>query len=106
LAAKQKDIDDAIAAAVEDLQPLIALHAAARAAIIDDIDNQIDTLIPLLERAARFGIPQTGWGFIFEWKRTTFASVLGTVGAIVQRWTTRLGDFTARIAQYDALVAG
>ena len=41
---------------------------------------QVDALAPgaagLLQRAARFGLPQSGWGFAHEWRRSTLAGLL------------------------------
>src|SRR5262249_52328684 len=59
-----------------------------------------------LERAARFNVPQSGWGFLFAWKRMAYSDVMAAVGALVTRWNAKLAAYDARIAAYDALSAG
>ncbi len=83
-------------------------------AIFDDLDNQraqllanVDTLIDnfngLLARASSFGLPQTGWGFTYAWKATTFGGLIEQIKTLVDRWTTRLGDFDTAMTAYAAL---
>lgn len=69
------------------------------------VDNVIDSVVPLFERAARFGIPQVGWGTIYEWRRQTFAGVLARVQGVLDRWADRLTKFDEGLVAYDALVA-
>ena len=40
------------------------------------IDAAIDAAVELFERAARFGVQQVGWGFLYAWRRTAFARLL------------------------------
>jgi hypothetical protein len=85
--------------------PLIADRVANRAAISAGIDGLIDTGVALMERAARFNVPQSGWGFAYAWRHRAVADLLAQVRALVTRWDAKLADFDARVATYDALPA-
>jgi hypothetical protein len=69
-------------------------------------DGVIDAIVPLFERATRFGIRQVGWGSIYEWRRQIFAGVLTRAQAVIDRWAERLAKFDAGLIAYDAIVAG
>ena len=87
------------------LTPLVADPVANRAAIVAGIDGFIDTAVALLERTARFNVPQSGWGFAYAWRHRAVADLQAQVQALVTRWDARLADFDGRIAAYDALPA-
>jgi hypothetical protein len=91
---------------LDGLAPLVADPLANRAAILAGIDIFLADAAALLERAARFNLPQSGWGFIFDWKRVAFADLIAAVRALVTRWDAKLADYDARIAAYDALPPG
>lgn len=92
-----------IGAFLGTLAPLVADPVANRAAIVAGIDGFIDSTVALIERAARFNVPQSGWGFAYAWRRRAVADLLAQVHALVTRWNAMLADFDARIAAYDAL---
>jgi hypothetical protein len=94
-----------IATYLAPLSALLTNPAANAAAILAGIDAFLDGAVPLLERAARFNVPQSGWGFAFAWRRRVLADLLAQVRDLVTRWTARLADFDTRIAAYDALAA-
>ena len=75
-------------------------------AIVQQIDALIDKTTKLLERAARFGLPQAGWGHLLGWKRNAFADLLSAVKDLVERWDKKLADYDAKLTAYDALPAG
>jgi hypothetical protein len=77
--------------------------ANQKEAILTAIDTTLTTFIDLLARAASFAIPQTGWGFVYEWKRRTFGALLQQVADLVARWTDKLAQFDTLVAAYDAL---
>ena len=77
-----------------------------RAAIVTGIDGFIDSAVGLLERAARFAIPSSGWGFAYDWKRTAFIDLMAAAGDLVIRWKKKLAGYDAKIVAYDALPAG
>ncbi len=76
---------------------------AHRGDILSGIDTFSDQVIDLLERASRAGIPQTGWGFIYQRRAGIYTRLLEKITALVERWTDRLVAFDAAIAEYDAL---
>ena len=92
-----------LAAFLATLGPLVADPVANRAAIVSDIDGFAAGAAELLERAARFNLPLTGWGFVYDWRHAAFADLLARVRELVARWDGRLSDFEARIAAYDLL---
>jgi hypothetical protein len=92
-----------IASYLAPLTALVADPVGNAAAILAGIDGFLDDAVSLLERAARFNMPQSGWGFAFAWRRRASADLLGQVRDLVTRWTARLTDFDTRIAAYDAL---
>jgi hypothetical protein len=94
-----------ITAYLATLSPLVADPAANRAAIVNGIDGFLDGAVALLERAARFNVPQSGWGFAYAWRQRAVADLMALVRDLVTRWDGKLADFTARIAAYDALPA-
>lgn len=80
------------------------LSPTARNALVSGIDIFLDDAVTLLARAARFGIPNTGWGFALEWKRTQFAALLEKVQKLVTRWRDKLHLFTEHMRRYDTLL--
>jgi len=78
---------------------------AGNFAAVAPVDTAIDNLVVLFERAARFGIQQIGWGFVYEWRHRTFSKLLARVTAVVERWTDRVDRFDEGLADYDALPA-
>jgi hypothetical protein len=78
---------------------------ANQAAIVAGIDGFLNSAVALLDRAARFNISLSGWGFAFAWKQSAFVDLLSSVSALVTRWTQKLADYDTKIAAYDALPA-
>lgn len=87
------------------LVSLLADPIAHRDAIVGGIDVSLEAAASLLERAARFNIPQSGWGFAYEWRRKALIDLFAKVGGLVSRWNQRVADFDAMIIAYDALPA-
>jgi hypothetical protein len=92
-----QDVDDYLAA----LDPLLADPVANRAALIAGVDGFLDDAVDLLSAAARFGVPQTGWGFALAWRRSQFVAVVGAVRARVELWEERRDQFDDLIAEYE-----
>jgi hypothetical protein len=88
------------------LQPLVADPVAHRTAIVTGIDGFLASAVALLERAARFGLPQSGFGFAYEWRRGALAGLMAEVRARVARWDARLAEFDTKLHDYDLLPAG
>ena len=85
------------------LAPLLADLENRRADVISGIDATAADLVSLLARAAGFTIPQTGWGFVYEFQGRVFRAVLARIAERVDRWTERLNEFDARMVEYGAL---
>jgi hypothetical protein len=92
-----------IAAFLATLEPLVADPVANRAAIVAGSDGFAADAVELLERAGRFNLPLSGWGFVYDRRRTALAGLLTQVRDLVGRWDRRLSDFDTRITAYDAL---
>ncbi len=88
------------------LGPLVKAPDTNRAAIIAGIDGFLDAAMALLERAARFAFPQSGWGFGYAWRHGAVLDLLAEVRKLLQRWDAKLADFDAMILTYDGLPAG
>ena len=85
--------------------PLIQDPAGNRVQLLQQIDQLLDDAVALLERAARFNLPESGWGFILDWKRKAFADLIAAVVALVKRWDEKLEDYTAKHQAYLNLPA-
>jgi hypothetical protein len=88
------------------LRMLVGDPQANRAAIVAGIDGFLDGAAALLERAARFGVPQSGWGFAYDWLRQAMHDLLALVLAHVDDWDKRLQKFDQTIGEYNALPLG
>jgi hypothetical protein len=116
IAEPKKTLDTLLGAVEAYLVPLKPLLAdplvdptvdpvANRAAILAGVDGFLDEAVALLERAARFGVPQAGWGFAYAWRRQAMHDLLDPVRARWEAWDRRLAEFDRKIADYDALPA-
>jgi hypothetical protein len=85
------------------LEGLLDDPVANRAAIVSGSDDFLTTGIALLERASRFGVPQSGWGFAYEWRRSALTGLYAAVQARVDAWHARLVDYGQKILAYDGL---
>jgi hypothetical protein len=82
-----------------------ALAAADPPALAAAFDGMVAVLGSILGAAARFNIPQTGWGFAYETRQRLYRSILARNADAAARWTTRLAEFNGFIAAYGALPA-
>ena len=85
------------------LGPLVADPIANRDLLVSGGDAFAAEAVDLLERAARFNLPLSGWGFVFAARHDMFDGLLGAVRDLVSRWDAKLADFDARIVAYDDL---
>jgi hypothetical protein len=93
----------ALGAYLAVLDPLLADQPNRRQDVLDGIDGFIDDAVTLLARAARLGVPQTGWGFALAWRRDRYADLVARLRARVKRWDERLTEFGERLDAYDLL---
>ncbi len=100
--------------AMDALRAGLEAFAATLEARFDDIDNQraqiiagidlsIDAMVELLSDAALLGIPQSGWGLLYESRRQIFTSVMTQVREIVTAWDDRLAQFDQLLVDYGNL---
>lgn len=83
-----------------------AAQAAREAQIRAGLDNRLTSFVDLLVRASSFGLGDAGWGFILDFKRTWFESLLDVVRKLKDRFTSRLAECDLRLAAYDLAQAG
>ena len=98
-----KTLGDDIEPYLATLAPLLADTVANRAQILNSVDTNLNKAVGFLERAAKFAMPSSGWGFAYDWLRLAFTDLLSLVRALVDRWTQKLSDFNAAILAYDNL---
>jgi hypothetical protein len=78
------------------LQTYITNHSVPAVATID---ADIDALVALLADAALFGIPQTGWGFVYDTRRGVYNAILKKIADAAQKMTERDAEFAAVMAE-------
>jgi hypothetical protein len=88
------DVDAFISA----LQPLLDDLPSRADDLVDAIDTNIDTLVALLERAARFSMPQAGWGFAYQFREGQYGGILQRVTQLVARWTAKAQEYDDSLA--------
>jgi hypothetical protein len=87
---------------VLDSLQLLADDVAGFDAQAVDVDAACTQAIGLFERAARHGLQQVGWGYVYEWRRQRYADVIDRLRQVADRWAERLADFDARMSTYRA----
>ncbi len=85
------------------LNSLLADVEVNRAAIISGIDGFTAEFVERLSAVALFGLPQTGFGFVFAWKLRQYAAVIQKIDDLVGRWQDRLAQYDVLLAEYGAL---
>jgi hypothetical protein len=71
---------------------------ARRAEIVTNCDSYAASITELLARAATFAIPQSGWGFAYDFRHRVFSAILAQCAALVTRWDGKLTQYTTRLA--------
>lgn len=85
------------------LEALLADPVANRGEIISKIDDHIAEFTEAVSEAGILGVPQTGWGFAYEWRRQLFGELAQKVRDLIKRWKTRQDEYEAVIDEYEAL---
>ncbi len=80
-----------------------ALTALADLAAAVTVDDALTRFATTVARFAAFRLPQSGTGFVYEWRARTFAALCDRITRRATSWTERLGRYDARIAEYGAL---
>jgi hypothetical protein len=79
----------------------IITHANAATSIDDLLAEFAETV----GKFAAYRLPQTGTGFVYEWRATTYGTVTEKIRERVQRWNDRLTRYQNKIDAYDVLTA-
>jgi hypothetical protein len=95
--AARADLDGALVPALDAL--------AATLAGAGTIDAALDAFAATVGQLAAYRLPQTGTGFVYEWRTTAYESITRKIAERLAVWADRLADFDARITAYDALPA-
>ncbi len=74
-----------------------------RGELIDNANTYVEDLVSFLARAAAFAIPQTGWGFAYDFRQRVFRAILEKCAELVTRWNERLVEFDGLMLAYDNL---
>jgi hypothetical protein len=95
-------LGDLKADVVDPLEPLIddedfEITLGNQAALIAQADARIDQFIMHLSALSRFGIPQAGFGFVYDRRRSIHAAVCQKVADYRTRWRERQ-------SQYETLI--
>jgi hypothetical protein len=77
-----------------------------RSEILSAADTWVTQIANLLARAAAFAIPQSGWGFAYDFRARNYAALLAQSTELTVRWDTKLQNFDARIGDADAAATG
>ncbi len=71
----------------------------------ENVINQVDDLIiehaDILNDLSWFGLPQTGIGFIFQWKQQLFITIHEKLNKLIERWDSKLVKFNHLIDDYN-----
>lgn len=65
------------------------------------IDDALAQFVNTVGQLAAYRLPQTGTGFLYEWRANTYTGLVNRVQQRVDKWNERLSDYDARIDNYD-----
>lgn len=83
---------------LDKISPLIASKDID--GLITEIDTFIDDLSSIFTKVGRFGLQQTGTGFLYDWQRRIFLALREKVNVLSERLQQRLNDYRKLIADY------
>ena len=91
---------------------LHTVHGPALDALITALDNLAMTIDATLAQfaavmggLASYRLPQTGVGFLYEWRAGIYSNLTQKIDERVKQWDDRLARYLARINEYDNLPA-
>jgi len=88
------------------LSQLLDDQVARHDEIVNNIDWKLVETVEVLENASRFGIPQSGWGFLFRGRLAFHTSIRRVLAEPIDRMRNSLQDFRRANAAYVALPTG
>jgi hypothetical protein len=80
----------------------IALGASIPALAVGTIDAAIAAFAQHVAPLALFRLPQTGVGFVYEWRDRTYDALGTKLQTLLARWRSRLNDANGKLAEFDA----
>ncbi len=78
-------------------------ESVVEANAVDNIDALILRFGDIANAVGLFGLPGTGLGFAWDWRKKEFADLLSKLEALLQRWESRLAKFDGQLVEYGAL---
>lgn len=81
--------------------PALDTLAAALADPTVTIDDALVRYATTVGRLAAYRLPQTGTGFVFEWRTGAYSALVDKLAQRVQAWNDRLADYDRLIDAYD-----
>jgi hypothetical protein len=100
--ARLQTLRNDLAAFTAPIDANLADTTAHRGDILTDADSYVTDAAALLARAALFAVPQSGWGFAYDFRRRTYEAILKKCTDLVVRWNAKLVDFAAMLAEAAA----
>jgi len=70
--------------------------------LINNIDSFINELSGIFANVGMFGLPQTGTGYLYDWRRRVFSELMKKIEAVEVRLQDRLRQYDTLITNYDA----
>lgn len=71
-------------------------------AVVNELDDVLNDISMIFTQASRFGTPQTGIGFIYQWQQTMYHQLHASVGELLLRWEARRSEYSTLRAEYTA----
>lgn len=90
-----------LAGFITDLSARIALEDVD--AIVAELDNLMNTIAAIFIDASRYGMPQTGIGFVYQWQQGMYTQLHAKLEELLERWETHRTDY---LGLRDAYTAG
>jgi hypothetical protein len=69
-----------------------------------NIDDALEQFAATGVRFAAYRLPQTGTGFVFEWRAQAYTAFTLKLAERVRKWDDRLDRYDVQIAEYDSLL--
>ena len=69
----------------------------------NDIDTCLEMYVATVGPLAAYRLPQTGTGFLFEWRANTYVSLTKKISDRIKVWNDRLKRFERSMKDYDKL---
>lgn len=71
---------------------------------VDSIISELDTLMSDIEvqfiQASGFGMPQTGIGFVYQWRQSMYAKLGNQIAELILRWEARRSEYLSLRDEY------